>query len=304
MSYKTALLLMSAVSIGCGPRFQPEYDPAWNCFDHIESAPIIVVARIDRNAVTVVGKSFMDKSLPGDPLALLKVKMSVENVLKGTVPLGDTDFFYISEAIPHGPTGDGFFSTETFRDMLLLRKDQGKLRFVRDVRSHRTATVYSGAHLNFKPRPGEPLPEQMVDLLLTLGSGATDIGMIRAVFERAPFQISPDYTAKTLLKLAVSEPPIVRAGACLELRDILVELREAKSEKAWALSQQLGLPPPELERWRDEQEQNGRARNWWAHGPFFARPPLTSLSADGPTGLSLCTDDKALGVPPLRKPLG
>lgn len=302
MSYKTALLLTLTVSIGCGPYFRPKDEWGFNGFRHLESVPIVVVARIERNAVTVLGrKPFVDESVPDDPLALLKIRVSIEKVLKGSVPPGTADFFYVSEAFPHGPRGDGFFSTGTFHDILLLRREKGKLRLMRDVRAHCAATVYSGAHPNFNPRPGEPLSEQLIDLFLTPGSGATEIGMVRAIFEEAPMEISPEYTAKKLLVLAASQPPVVRTAACLQFRDLVGGLFNGRPAKAPALSTELEVPGSDAERWYKLGLQNGAAKIWWAGGPGVTKLPSTSLPPDGPRGLALCRDDNALGVPPLRQ---
>lgn len=86
--------------------------------------------------------------------------------------------------------------------MLLLRKEDDKLRMGMDISSACKTPVYSGAHSAYTPKPGEPVREQMIDLLLTPGAGATDIGLIRAIFDSMPSVISPEYTAKALLKLA------------------------------------------------------------------------------------------------------
>jgi hypothetical protein len=193
------------------------------------------------------------------------------------------------------PGAIGFSGSNGFRDIVLLRRERGKLRVVEDIDSSCNGPVYSGAHPGFKPRPGESVREQMIDLLLTPGVGATDLGMIQAIFDFTPPEISPEYTAKALLKLAASPSPVIRTAACLQFRDLL-------AEKGSALSDQFGVSRSDLKRWQAQEEQNTPARFWWGHGPLSWAVPTTPLHAGSLTGMDLCTNDKALGVPPLRSP--
>ena len=290
-----ALAAVIVLVASCARRFEPSYKPDFNCFRHLDSIPIIVVAKIGPNAITVVGRPFTVRLLPGDPLALFEARARIENALKGGAPVGDTNFFYIGQAIPHGPPGIGFYGSRLFREILLLRREHGQLRTATDITADAQAAVYSGAHPGFKPRVGEPVPEQMIDLLLTPGVGATDLGIIQAIFDFKPAEISPDYTAKTLLKLASLPSPVIRTAACLQFRDLL-------AEKGPALSDQFGVSRSDLKRWQAQEEQNYPAKRWWGHGPLSYTVPKAPLPAGNLTGMNLCTNDKALGVPPLRPP--
>jgi hypothetical protein len=191
------------------------------------------------------------------------------------------------------PGAIGFSGSNGFRDIVLLRRERGKLRVVEDIDSSCNAAVYSGAHAGFKPRPGESVREQMIDLLLTPGAGATDLGMIQAIFDFTPPEISPEYTAKALLKLAALPSPVIRTAACLQFRDLL-------AQKGSALSDQFGVSRSDLKRWQAQQEQNYPAKRWWGHGPLSYTVPKAPLPTGNLTGMNLCTNDKALGVPPLR----
>ena len=177
--------------------------------------------------------------------------------------------------------------------------NQGKLRTISDITWGCDPHLYPGALLNFKPSPGEPLFEQMIDFYLTPGIGSTQTGIIRAIFQLAPFQTSPAYTVKKWLGLAHSGSPLIRTAAFLALRDNLADLLENHRQQALALNQEFGISDSDVERWLAQLAQNGFARIWWSNGSFFEQPPSTSLPADGPTGLALCTNDQALGVPPL-----
>lgn len=297
----TALLVLT-LCISCGPRLEPAYDGDFNCFDHLDSVPIIVVATIEPGADARVGTPFLINSLPGHPIALAKARVSIENVLKGVARLGDATIFYFAETSATGPpTEVGFTGAHTFRNMTFLRREAGKFRLFRDVRSQCEALVYSGAHLNFKPTTGEPLPEQIIDVFLTPGEGTTDIGMVRAIFDDSrTFKLSHEYTIKAILRLAAAASPVVRTAACLEFRDIMAQLLNSWPNEETALGEQLGVSRSEVVHWREEYKQNGLARDWWARGPQIDSLPTSFPAADRLRGLALCRNDKALGVPPLR----
>lgn len=228
--------------------------------------------------------------------------MQVETVLKGDVPFGDGTFFYISTNGPAGAKGMGYFGT--FRALLLLRREREELRTVTDISAGCDAGVFSGAHPGVRPDPRVPLKQTVVDLLLTRGEDATDNGMIRAIFDGAPSKISPEYTARNLLRLAESEKSsVVRAAACLSFRKVLIERLQA-NEKESALSQASGIAEADVMCWRKQYEQED-TREWWfltflagRNGKY--RPSLTQ-EASALSGLALCNNDKALGIPQVRE---
>jgi hypothetical protein len=262
--------------------------------------PIIAVAKIGPNAMTAIGKPSEVRGVPEGPIQLFRVDISIENILKGAVPAGRNAFFYFQRITATGPALMGFYSRGTFRDILLLRNEKGRLRLIRDVRSNCAPTVYTGAHPAFKPTPGESVHEQMVDILLTPGKGVTDAGMLHAIFEMAPFLTSHTYTLVKLLQLSESDSSLMRTAACLQFRDLVSDLLLINPKEALDLSARLGIPRSDLERWHLQKDQNYPASDWWLGAPQRTTLPATSVPPNGPRGLQLCVDDKALGVPPLR----
>lgn len=176
------VLVFLMLVCACGPPLQPTYKrSSLDCFRHPEWVPIIAVAKIEPKAVTFVGGPYNFKPLVG-PVLLYKVNPTIENVVQGSVTLGNADVFvYASTTV--FPGAIGFSGSRAFRDMVLLRREHGKLRVIEDIDSNCKTGVYSGAHPGFKPRPGDPVRQQMIDLLLTPGLGATDLGMMRAIFD-------------------------------------------------------------------------------------------------------------------------
>jgi hypothetical protein len=293
LSLLALALALIAIFIACGPSFEPEFEPLFDCFGHPESAPIIAVAEVVPNTESIIGGPVKTKSVSVTPVVLCKVTMKFENVIKGSVPLADADVFYFSAQMPHGPGPIGFSGPATSREMLILRREHGKLRMGMDITSACEAGVFSGTHPGYKPRTGEPVREQMIDLFLTPGIGATELGMIHAIFDWIPPDVSPEYTAKTLSKLAASPSPVIRAAACLQFRDLV-------AGRFPALAIEFGVPPSDLKRWQEEEQQNSDAKFWWGGGPMNYAVPKGPLHVGNLTGMDLCTNDEALGVPPLR----
>jgi hypothetical protein len=304
MPFKFAelVLLAAFTTLACRPHFQPRYESNFSCLAHPESVPIIVVASIDHPYETsMVGGPFEVPGVPVKRLQLVRVSLSIENVLKGGIPADRTEFFYITAAGGYvGPPVMGFGSTHPLRFLLFLRQEQGRLRTFLDITTDCYALVYSGAHPGFKGGNAEPLGDQFVDVLLTPGRGATEAGMVRSIFDEAPLEISPGYTVKKLLTLATSQPPLVRTAACLQFRDLVGGLFKAEPAEAQALARELGVSRSDAERWGKLEDQNGLPRNWWAPALDFGKLPPPTSDAYKLSGLSLCTNDEALGVPPLR----
>lgn len=299
------LVFLVALLSSCGRKFEPRYDRTHRWFRDLNSVPIIAVVTIQPGAVTPIGRPFRAESVFEGRLGLFRVRVAIENVLKGNVSRGPADMFYCTTADVTGPPKLGFYGTIPFRNLLLLRKEKGSLRTITDISTDCRAPIYSGSHLNLLPKAGEPLGHALIDLLLTRGSGADDIDMVRAVFGVwAAEEMSMQYTAQKLLGLATTEPPVVRTAACLQLRDMLADAplvgrAEAQSE----IAKQFGISEPEIKKWRAQLEQNNLARNWWSRGLDYwpANPPPTATrAAESLSGLALCRNDEALGVLPLH----
>src|SRR5579863_6026524 len=99
-------LALLVAALGCGPPFQPTYKhSSLDCFRHPEWVPIIAVAKVEPKAETFVGGPYK-VNLSVGPVLLYKVRLTIENVIQGSVPLGDADMFaYASTTVFPGAIG-------------------------------------------------------------------------------------------------------------------------------------------------------------------------------------------------------
>ncbi len=102
-------------------------------------------------------------------------------------------------------------------EMFFLRRDSGVLRTVGDTWNNCVVPVFSCAHPGFKPDPGRPLADSLVDFLLTRGQNCGDHEMVQAISKSYAEGFDREYAFKKLRQLAASETPPVRKEACYEL---------------------------------------------------------------------------------------
>jgi len=296
VTIRATICLLALLVSSCARRLQPRY--VEEVYKNLDAVPIIAVVEIKPGSVSPVGRPTNFPSVYSSPLLLYKVTAIVENVLKGDLSPGRAEFFHYTTASVTGPPKLGFYGSVPYRSLLLLRRQQGKLRTAADIATGCSQLVTSGYHPNFVSRTDRPMGENMIDLLLTRGPGASDEGMIRAVFSWMPAQLSLRYTARSLLRLATDETPVVRVSACLKLREILVDTTYASPEAESSDARQLGITDSDLARWREQHK-------WLLSGGYTSRrygsvgdpPPTVTALAQHLNGLSLCRNDAALGIP-------
>ncbi len=92
-----------------------------------------------------------------------------------------------------GMYGEGGIWHMGDREMFFLRNDSGVLRTICDTWNTCVVPVFSGAHPGFKPDPGKPLAEAIIDLLLTRGRIVVTSRWCRRSPSPAP-KISPEST--------------------------------------------------------------------------------------------------------------
>ncbi len=204
------------------PRFV-EYDPSVRISVSQQLASqIIVVARILSNPEKI-GRPRPSNWDQTFPVQLYRARVKVENILKGDTASSDTAVYYLrSLGAMVGParlgmagTG-GTWRTED-RELFFLSDDSGVLRTICDTWNTCVVPVFSGAHPGFKPDPGKPLAEAIIDLLLTRGQDCSDQQMVQAISKSGAENFSREYAFKKLRQLATDETPAVRKAACDEL---------------------------------------------------------------------------------------
>ena len=179
-----------------------------------DSASIVIVGVLVSD--TLLLRPVPMHSDPKYPLQLRRLRVRVENILKGDVSRGTVAVYYFTFAGAFdGPQPLGMWSVES-RRILWLRRDAGVLRTACDGWDGCTWEVYSGAHPHFTIAHQKPIDYALADILLTRGEGKVDDSRFaRAVQLGAP---SPeDYLIEKYQHLAVTEGLAIKTAACVQL---------------------------------------------------------------------------------------
>lgn len=214
--------LSLAIDAGCrsSPRlvFQKGTSSDSEYLTKVFAAPIVVVGAIQSDTL-VRGPIHSDGML----IQLRKLKVRVENVLRGDAVLKTTTVYYFTWAGAfNGPRPLGFWGVKgsinpVYRRILWLRRDSGVLRTACDGWDECTMPAESGTHPNYKPDPRKPLAYALADIFFTRGNGVTDAEFARQVEWGAPSTVPEAYLFEKLQRLAATEVPAVRDAACKQL---------------------------------------------------------------------------------------
>ena len=193
-----------------------------------DSASIVIVGVLVSDALVL--RPVPMHSDPNYPLQLRRLRVRVENVLKGDVSRGTVVVYYFTFAGAfNGPQPLGMWRVES-RRILWLRRDAGVLRMACDGWDGCTWGVYSGAHPHFTVSPQEPIGYAVADILLTRGEGeVNDSRFAGAVQWGAP---SPeDYLIEKYHHLALTEGLETKTAACIQLWICAQDLGASQSSR-------------------------------------------------------------------------
>ena len=184
--------------------------------DHRVFGPIVVVGVIRAN--DLVHFPVPQHSDPSYLLALNRMRLDVELVLRGDIGCGLSDVYYFYPGGPfNGPPLVGRWYTGD-RRVFSLERDQGVLRMACEGADVCTFPVFSGAHPNFKVDPHKPIEETITDLLMTRGEGyVSDWDFANAVVRGGV--ASDEYSIQVWRRIALVEGPEVKGAACVRLWD-------------------------------------------------------------------------------------
>jgi len=165
---------------------------------------------------TLVRRPVPKRSDPEYPLQLRKLRVRVENVLRGDVTGGTIEVYYFAFAGGFdGPQPLGMWSVGS-RRILWLRRDSGVLRTARDGGDSCTRGVYSGAHPHLTVDPRKPIIYALADILLTRGEGEIDDDRFAGAIEwGAPG--GDDHLMIEKFRHLANEAPPVKTAACIQL---------------------------------------------------------------------------------------
>lgn len=200
-------------------------------------APLIVVGTIvssDRIGQEIVGHFKSDKpSYSGKSqryeqqnysLQLFKLRVNVENALRGEIKQRQIEIYYYTHV---GPFGMPLIGVRGYggnweigdREIFYLKKVNNLFRTFCDLHRSCVTPVFSGAHPGFTIDSTRPPAESIVDLLLTRGEGSTDQVMVKAVLSRSPQYLAEPYAIRKWREIAEHDKSaLVRDAACSQLK--------------------------------------------------------------------------------------
>lgn len=109
---------------------------------------------------------------PAQPLLLQRVKINIENVLRGDLPKGDVEVYYFTFASSYnGPRLLGMWETGQ-RFLFAMRRDSGVVRMACDGVGSCARPVESGKHPDLNL--ALPLEDLLADVFFTRGSGVSE----------------------------------------------------------------------------------------------------------------------------------
>lgn len=191
--------------------------------ESLSAAPIILVGQIA--AYRELGRPRPSR-FDAEPIQLCRITVQVETVLRGDVAPGEVPiYFLVNFGSTGGPPQLGMVGrTGNWRigdrELFFLQRDSGTLRTIIDNYALAARPVLTGAHTSYEPRPGETVPEMIVDILLTRGQECSDQQMAHAVSRSVADFFDLPYTVRKLRQLANDEVPIVKKAALDKLDEL------------------------------------------------------------------------------------
>lgn len=206
-----ALIVLDA---GCSSVPQlTEYDERSNA--QARFAPLVVVGVADSDVP--IGRPAASRRDPSYPMQLHRVRVRIENVLRGSIGEQTILVYYFGFAgAIDGPRPLGFGRPS--RRILWLRREGSVFRMACDGWDGCTTLVMSGAHRRYRADPRKSLDQALVDILLTRGEGEIDNVRFASQIEwGTPDQGFQGYVIEKLGHLALTESSDVKASACKQL---------------------------------------------------------------------------------------
>jgi hypothetical protein len=234
--FRLVLIALVVLIAGCRTLPKLKVEDEGVIYEHLAAAPFIIVGtvisskQVGRDVIWHPERSLLDATASsskstGYSLSLFRVKVAVENVLRGGIKQHELDIYYYSHAGSLGGTpGIGMYGVSGLwgqgdRELFYLKKVDDVFRTYCDIFAPCVTTIFSGAHPNFKLDPDKSANDSLVNLLLTRGEGSTDQEMIKAVLSKSPSFLSPEHAILKWQEIAEHDAsPTVRRAACEQLK--------------------------------------------------------------------------------------
>jgi hypothetical protein len=213
---KRACLVLAIVLNASCSRVPPLTELDEKANSQARSAALVVVGMVDGDAL--IGHPVPSRRDPRSPMQLHRVRVKIENVLKGSIGEQTIFVYYFGFAGAfEGPRPLGF-GREPSRRILWLCRDGGALRMACDGWDGCTMPVMSGAHPRYRADPQKSLDHALVDILLTRGEGnINNVRFASQILWGTPDQGFQGYVIEKLGHLALTESGDVKSSACPQL---------------------------------------------------------------------------------------
>ena len=193
-----------------------ELPPRYTVFqpENLYLVPVVLMAQVLKDCAPI-GKIHPSR-WNGNLQQLWQVRVKVEHVLQGDVPLGEVSIYYFVPMGSLGTSDAGLTDLATGdREIFFLQRDNGQLRTICDGGHNCVVKVPTGAHPHYKRSDSPTINDAILDILFTRGEGATDQQVLAAL--RLNVNFGEQATVKALERLVKTESPEVATQACLFL---------------------------------------------------------------------------------------
>jgi hypothetical protein len=176
-------------------------------------APLVVVGLADSDVP--IGRPIPSRRDPSYPMQLHRVRVKIENVLRGSISEQTIPVYYFGFAGGHEGPRPLRFGREPSRRILWLRRDRGAYRTACDGWDACTTFVMSGPHPRYRVDPHKAIDYALVDILLTRGEGKiNDLQFASQIQSGVPDQEIQGYVIEKLRQLATTESSDIKSSAC------------------------------------------------------------------------------------------
>lgn len=220
-----SVLVMLSTACERRPRLL-EYEPSGNGIREagIASAPVFLVGQIA--GYQEIGSPKPSRFDKRNPMQLCRITLKVENVLRGNIKSATVSIYYLVNVGSNGgPPRLGMIGRSGIwrmgdREIFALRWNSGVLRTLRDTYPEGVEQVLTGAHPDYRPSPGEPVLQTVIDILLSKGRDCTDAQMSDAVRRFRAYHYDLAYSVRKLRNLAAEKSPEIREAALKKLSEL------------------------------------------------------------------------------------
>jgi hypothetical protein len=221
MTKELIVLTVAVLGVSCQPKpnLKVRANSPLSYPELVKRSPVVVVAKVV--AVKVIGPEVRTTDEHRYPLRLQRVTALVENILKGTAPLGEVTFNrygWSPDAPMAGPWGVVVVGQ---RNVFFLDTEGGTLRSMIDLYPAQIE-VLSGRRSGYWPDSGRTVEGSIAEFLLIPGEDVRAEAFSQSLSTASGISmelVGQADTLRLLKSLIMSKELPIRAQACLVIRE-------------------------------------------------------------------------------------